>query len=263
MDNLLCLWDAKAIRCSNMQGHNSTISKILVDDRNIGISSSYDASLLVWDLDTLSCLQGLFNTHKDAVVEFEWRNSLVVSGDRGGSMAIWDINTGKTVRDMPGAHSGAVSKICFYSDGVENNLILSAGQKDGCLIAHDMRSHQPISKNQVHNAAINFLGTNLSGFTITGSGDKTIKTFDIFNSLKPMSLMKTTDAVFCGEVLQNLVLVGCGDGNILCFDTDSSQCLYGYGADSKGAVHCLGINEDRDCLVTGGDSGQGLCINFC
>jgi len=79
-------------------GHNSTISKILVDEANVGISASYDASLLVWNLDTLECAQGLFNAHKDAVVEFAWRNSLVVSGDRGGTMAIWDLNTGQSIR---------------------------------------------------------------------------------------------------------------------------------------------------------------------
>jgi WD40 repeat protein len=89
----------------------------MVDEQNFGISASYDASLLVWNLDTIECSQGLFNGHKDAVVEFNWRNSLVVSGDRGGSMAIWDINTGQAVRSMPGVHKGHISKIEFYSDG--------------------------------------------------------------------------------------------------------------------------------------------------
>jgi hypothetical protein len=55
MDNLLCLWDSKAIRCNNLVGHNSTISKIEVDNKNIGISASYDASLLIWNLDRLEC----------------------------------------------------------------------------------------------------------------------------------------------------------------------------------------------------------------
>jgi WD40 repeat protein len=31
MDNLMCLWEAKFIQCKNMQGHNSTISKIECD----------------------------------------------------------------------------------------------------------------------------------------------------------------------------------------------------------------------------------------
>lgn len=50
-------------------------------------------------------------------------------------------------------------------------------------------------------------------------------------------------------------MIGCGDGNVLSYDLQSGECLYGYGADSVGAIHCLGINDDRDCIVTGGDSG--------
>ena len=97
---------------------------------------------------------------------------------------------------------------------------------------------------------------------MTASADKTIKTFDVYSGFKPLSIMNTTDAVFCGEILENLELVGCGDGNILCFNLDTNECLYGYGADTTGAVHCMKINDDKDCLVTGGDSGLGLCINF-
>lgn len=177
-------------------------------------------------------------------------------------MAMWDINTGKAIRQMKGAHTGAVSKIKFHSDGQNSNIIMSTGLKDGFLVVHDMRSHAIIAKNRIHTGAINLLESSLSGFAVTGSADKTIKTFDIFNGFKPLSVMNTTDAVFCGEVLQNLVIAGCGDGNILCFNMDNSECLYGYGADQAGAVHCMMINEDADCLVTGGDSGQALCINF-
>ena len=36
---------------------------------------------------------------------------------------------------------------------------------------------------------------------------------------KPIKACKTTDAVFCGELLQDkLALVGTGDGNLLTFD---------------------------------------------
>lgn len=84
--------------------------------------------------------------HKDAVVEFAWMNSLCVSGDRSGNMAIWDINSGQALRTMDNAHSGAVSKIKFFSDASQMNVILSCGQKDGCLAAHDMRTMTPIFK---------------------------------------------------------------------------------------------------------------------
>jgi len=39
------------------------------------------------------------------------------------------------------AHNGPVSKIHLYSDGVNKNLIISAGLKDGILNVIDMRSH--------------------------------------------------------------------------------------------------------------------------
>ena len=59
-------------------------------------------------------------------------------------MAIWDINTGQPLKLMPGAHKGAISKIQFFSDNGNNNLIISTGLKDGHIVGHDMRSHSPI-----------------------------------------------------------------------------------------------------------------------
>ena len=126
MDKLLCLWDARLVKCQNLQGHNGSISKVKVDDFNVAITAAYDSSLLVWNLDTRECLQGLFNGHKDAVMEFEWVNSLCVSGGRDGSVAVWDINTGTPVQQIM-AHAGPVSKIAFYSDGVSKNIFITAG----------------------------------------------------------------------------------------------------------------------------------------
>ena len=104
---------------------------------------------------------------------------------------------------------------------------------------------------------------------MTGSADKTCKLFDLRSgsgqSLSPSITMQATDAVFCGEVVgeSNLIVTGCGDGNILAFDADrDGECVYGYGADDVGAIHCLKVTPDRKALVTGGDSGQALKIIF-
>lgn len=104
------------MKCETLVGHNGSISKVKADDNNVAISSGYDSALLVWNCDTLECAQGLFNGHKDAVVEFEWRNSLCVSGDRSGSIAFWDINSGQAFKTTK-AHNAAVSKISLFSNG--------------------------------------------------------------------------------------------------------------------------------------------------
>jgi WD40 repeat protein len=139
---------------------------------------------------------------------------------------------------------------------MNKNLFISTGVKDGVLAIHDMRTHQPVKKERVHQGAINFLDTSLSSFIVTGSADKTVKKFDIISGFKQMASMPTTDAVFCGKIINNnLAITGCGDGNILAFDLDKDQCIYGYGADQMGAVHCMAVTEDMSSLITGGDSG--------
>ena len=64
-----------------------------------------------------------------------------------------------------------------------------------------MRTHQVAKKERIHGGAINMLETSMSGFIITGSADKTVKKFDIMNSFKPVGVMNTSDAVFCGKVI--------------------------------------------------------------
>jgi hypothetical protein len=63
-----------------------------------------------------------------------------VSGDRSGSLAIWDINTGTPIFTSS-CHNGPVAKI-----HLANGIIYSSGLKDGVLTAIDMRVCKPIVK---------------------------------------------------------------------------------------------------------------------
>ena len=36
----------------------------------------------------------MFGPHRDAILDFDWNNSLAVSGDKSGIVAFWDINEG-------------------------------------------------------------------------------------------------------------------------------------------------------------------------
>jgi hypothetical protein len=79
-------------------------------------------------------------------------------------------------------------------------------------------------------------------------------------TFKELGSMKATDSVFCGDIYNNFVAVGCGDGNMLGYNIDTMQCLYGYGCDSKGGVKCLKISDKR--IITAGDSGQALQLIY-
>ena len=77
-----------------------------------------------------------------------------------------------------------------------------------------------------------------------------------------MGELDATDAVFCGDIHKNLLFVGCGDGNALAYNLDTLECLWGYGAESEGAVEIIKSFEGPNCLISGGDSGTVLKINF-
>jgi hypothetical protein len=114
MDAYLCLWDAKGVRCDFLLGHEyqnnslfelyrGSISKVMVDEYNIGISASYDTTMMIWfliikhrlinrDLDSKNTATRLSGVHKEPVLDFDWHNSLVVSGDKNGYVALWVMN---------------------------------------------------------------------------------------------------------------------------------------------------------------------------
>lgn len=91
MDSQLCLWRSGAVVCDSLMGHEASISKVMVDDRNVCVSASYDCILNVWDLNGVNQGSQMFGPHKNAVLDFAWENSLVVSGDKNGVVSFWVI----------------------------------------------------------------------------------------------------------------------------------------------------------------------------
>lgn len=89
MDSQLCLWKKNSVVCDHIAAHDASISKVLVDENCIGLSSSYDCFINVWDLNSIDTVQQLYGPHKKAILDMDWRNSLVVSGDKAGVVAFW------------------------------------------------------------------------------------------------------------------------------------------------------------------------------
>jgi WD40 repeat protein len=71
------------------------VTKVMVDEHNTAISSSWDQTLIIWDLTSKKEVMKLKGAHKSIVREFDWHNSLLVSGDKDGYVAFWDINEGR------------------------------------------------------------------------------------------------------------------------------------------------------------------------
>jgi WD40 repeat protein len=231
----------------------------MVDDRNIGLSASYDSNVIIWNLDSLQLLKTC--TLDAAVVAMDWRNSLMVGGTRGGQVSLWDINTCQCLVSFNN-HAGQVAKTKLYSDGSDTHLVASTGSNDGRVVVRDMRTHEAVFNRQVHRGAINFLEVRLDNCLVTGSFDQTIKVWDAAAGFADRAEVETTGGVLCGQLTDSLAVVGCTDGNILVYDLDLQECCFGFGADSQGGVNCLAVGLGGTRLITGGDSGIPLMLSF-
>lgn len=88
------------MRCENLRDHSSSVSTVMVDDKDIGISAGYDHNIKVWDLNAVAVRQNM--VAGSPVTCIDWKNSLCVSGDKGGQVCLWDINTGSKVHCYAG-----------------------------------------------------------------------------------------------------------------------------------------------------------------
>ena len=75
--------------------------------------------------------------HKGPILDFDWKNSLCVSGDRNGIVAYWDINKTDIVKKN-NSHNGGVNKICIL-ENINEKVVATAGLKDGTLKLYDLR----------------------------------------------------------------------------------------------------------------------------
>ncbi len=111
----------------SLKGHSHFVSDVTLSmDGQYCLSSSWDATLRLWSLETGECTKQFIGHKKDCLsVAFSPDNRQIVSGSRDHSIKLWNV-IGECKFTIDPAHGDWVSCV-RYSPNQENPLIVSAG----------------------------------------------------------------------------------------------------------------------------------------
>jgi guanine nucleotide-binding protein subunit beta-2-like 1 protein len=112
----------------SLNGHSEPVSEIVLSsDGMFGLSSSWDKTMRLWDMNTGSTVR-TFQGHKKDVnsVAFSGDNRQIVSGSRDKTIKLWNTLAECKFTISEEMHSDWVSKVAF-SPSAKMPLIVSAG----------------------------------------------------------------------------------------------------------------------------------------
>ncbi|KAJ7541580.1 hypothetical protein O6H91_10G065900 [Diphasiastrum complanatum] len=272
MDSKLCLWERSGVRCRDLKGHSASISAVRGGfGGSRAVSSSYDTTLMIWDVSaSVGKPVGRLEGHKAAVMGFTMssRQQSLVSGCRNGAVILWDGGIGSAVLHCKNAHSGHVTALeSLEDDGCLGDIFLTGGQ-DGVLQVWDFRARAPIHTASLHKStkgtgALSCIAVCKGAacgcpLVVTAGADRTLKVLDPRSSFNIMhTILDHRDFVYSLFVSGLISWSGGGDGSLLVHDLITSKCLYGLGAISNGAVRCINLaGQQKEKLVITGDDGN-------
>lgn len=269
MDSKLCLWSANSTRCVDLHGHQASISKVqCAEHRNVAVSSSYDKTVKVWNLDTQQCLSTLTskNGHKKAVRNFFWKNSLLCSAGSDGLVCIWDVNTGTLISVLE-EHEAPISAI----DVEQDSSVLLTGCMRGRVGVWDLRTCQLVHNiDSAMNGAINDMKVSNPEQTpsepfpciILAGSNKLIRTLDPRRNFQVRQSIKGHESeIYTLAVRDNLVFSGAGNGWVLVHDFLTGKCQYGVGVcDNRPCTSVEVVGNEH--LVAAGADGKVVIFDF-
>lgn len=134
-------------------GHTGSISQVCqVKCGALAASASYDKTVRLWS--TGGKCQGCLQGHNAPVLELQADNfSRLLSGDRSGTVRVWDILTGVCTWELKTVHKGHVTAAAWADASGGNSAWLgcfATGGQDGHLRLWDPRAHDHVAKVCLH-----------------------------------------------------------------------------------------------------------------
>mmetsp|Transcript_42067 Transcript_42067/g.72880 ORF Transcript_42067/g.72880 Transcript_42067/m.72880 type:complete len:310 (-) Transcript_42067:24-953(-) len=212
-DKTMRVWDLKSGVCKRvLVGHEKSIQSVSVDwddkkklmaltasadhtlmkwDTKRVLTSSYDKTIKLWDIDEATCMQTLRGHEGPACcADPDWSTGRVVSGEEDVDARLWDMETGKTVMMLQG-HTGPVWTASINGESMRaltgsgdrtlKMWDLRSGSSDRTIILWDLDVGDQVTKYDLHCGSVWSLSVDWIGHRmVSGAGpcDNGIRLWD-------------------------------------------------------------------------------------
>ncbi|KAL1901969.1 rRNA-processing protein [Sporothrix stenoceras] len=250
--------------------------------RNLLASASADKTVKLWDLNTATCAKS-YTYHTDKVCSLAWHaveSTVLLSGSYDRTIVAADMRAPEATRPRWGVESD-VENIRW--DPHDPNFFF-VSTENGIVHYHDVRmaptdptQTKAVWTLQAHDESVSSFDVNphIPGYMATGSGDRTVKLWNIQASGPSMVVSRTLDVgkVFSTqfapdpEVSFRLAVAG-SKGNLTVWDTSTNAAVrrafaskLPNGAEGDVEERMIGVEDDESEESSDdeeeGDEGEG------
>jgi WD40 repeat protein len=264
-DRTLKIWDASTGQCilTLDSPSQSTVKNLIFNQHGNKLFGYSNKQILIWDLETGTSYILVESQSRICSLISSEANFLVFGCEDGG-VYIWDFNTEEFINQFS-TSSGVVLSVRVTDD----NQILACSIKDKIVNVWNLNNSESIQiQSQSYN--ISLIDINFNGqYIATGSGEKTIKIWDIDTGLYLQSLsghLSEINAITFSSTNQILATASV-DRTVKIWDITTGKCLKTLQGRAD-FVHSVTFSSDNRTIISGSqhsikfwDVESGQCIS--
>lgn len=244
-----------------VRGHDGRITTMDISpDGSELVTSSFDRTLIIWDLLGRGAEVRRFDAHEsrvyDTVLSADGRTG--VSGDVDGRVYVWDTQTGDISLDLSSGH-GTVYNLALSGE----RGLLAGATEDGTVLLWDVETGDVLQAFTAHEAPVRAVAFNADGSLLAAAGGQVqvsatrlpdnrvivwdVETGDIVQELDGHSAAVRALAFHPSE---NRLLSGGDDSRIFLWDVDTGEAVNRYNR-HRDSVWSLSFDADGTRFLSG------------